>query len=257
MLVSEIPLQQLPHDVFNDIIKVSDVKTLLHLSKTDHIIKQLCLNDPFGKILLKFSKNPYFNPNVTSTVLNDFLNDLVGYDMEMLKRLQSSFGACLIGRNVSKQIILLNGNSNGKGTFLTLMNRLMGHLMVNGTLYANPKYYDSAYIVRLMEEDCVHLNYTNSLKRLSGGQIIYYKHDVLYDIFTIVIAQQDLITSTDAEFNKRLNVFHFKTKYVNNPYHVNEKLRLKRMIDVLLADQSTLPALLNFLLEGCREFLTL
>ena len=251
----------LPHDVFTDMIKHADMKTLWQLSRTDKTIKQLCLNDPFGKVLLEFSRNPYFNLDIKSTRLDDFLNDLVGHDMEMLKRLQTSFGACLIGKLFNKQIIVLDGDSNGKSTFLTLMNRVLQHRFVNGTLTASTKYYKDAYIVRFIEgEDWTNFNFVSTLKRLSGGDVIYARHDIFEHQFTIVIDQNraNLLTSqTDQAFNKRLNVFHFKTRYVHNPAFINvhDKSKIPNMIDLLLSDENVLPALLNFLLEGCREIM--
>ncbi len=83
----------LPYDVFNDIIKFSDMETLWQLYNTDQIIRKLCLRDPFMKVLVEFSTNPYFNLDAVSPILNVFLNDLG--DQEMLKRLQLNFGAAL------------------------------------------------------------------------------------------------------------------------------------------------------------------
>lgn len=239
-----------PHDVFNDIIKHSDMKTLVQLCKTDQTIKQLC--GPFGKVLLEFSNNPYFKPDVKSDLLNDFLNDLTGNDNDMLKRLQLSFGACLIGKNKLKQIIVLEGDSNGKSTFLTLLRKLLGYLFVNGSLELDTIYYDGAYLVNIIESN-QNINVISRFKELSGGYMSYYKHDPIEHKFTIVYTHDGNIDSTDKVFNNRLNLFNFKTRYVNNPPHVNEKLRITRMIDILFSDPSTLPALLNFLLEGCRE----
>lgn len=239
----------LPHDVFNDIIKFSDMKTLLKLYGTNHTIHQLVLNHPFSKVLLKFKTNPYFNLDATSTLLNDFLNDLVGNDIEMLKRLQTSFGACLIGKNISKQIIVLDGICNGKYTFRRLLQRLLGDLYVAGYLTANGnecKYYNDAYMVHFFDTSTWHtFNFKEKLKFLSDEP--KFTTMITTDINNI----QDL---NDVPYTKRLNIFKFKSIYVDQPHNINEKLRIPAMLRQL-DHPSILSALLNFLLQGCREVL--
>ena len=235
----------IPHDVFNDIIKFSDIKTLWQLYNTDQTIKQLCLNNPFVKVLVEYSRNPYFNLGITSTILDNFLNDLVGNDVEMLKRLQLSFGACLIKGNINKKIIILEGSSNGKSTFLALLRILMGCLYVTGSLHLPTKYYKDVHIVSI-SEDSQNANVVPILNQLCDE-----------DKFTIYAHNANTLTlQNKPNFNNRLNIFEFKTIYVNRP-NGNGKISIPNMLGgVLLADTNTLPALLNFLLEGCREVLT-
>lgn len=237
----------IPHDVFNDMIKHADIKTLWQLSNTDKTIKQICMDNPFYKVLLKFSTNPYFNLDAKSTVLDNFLNDLVGNDIEMLKRLQTSFGACLMGKNISNQIIVLDGFSNGKSTFLELIGKLFGDMYMRGAGLSeeDSKYYNNTHIVRLYDTSDWPMNFVSRLKYLSEDN----------PKFTMVIdPDTGHLASNDQDFNKRLNNFNFRTTYVNNPHHSGEKLKQPNMLNQLLLD-GALPALLNFLLEGCREVL--
>lgn len=231
----------LPHDVFNDIIIHTDIQSFIQLYHTDQTIKQLCINYLFDK-LLAFNNHPHFNPNVTSPLLNDFLNDLVGNDVDMLKRLQLSFGACLLDKKFNKKIIVLCGSSNGKWTFTRLLSLLLGHRFKYGSLRDTGLYKD-AYIVNITEETSYENNVLPILNQLDQE-----------NTFNIIYSHNKLILQDDNIFNKKLNIFNFKTVYVNNPVNINEKLRKPTMLSQL-DNPSTLSALLNFLLQGCREVL--
>ncbi len=244
----------LPYDVFHHIIKFADMKTLLQLYNTDQTIRQLCLKDPFMKVLVEFSKNQYFNLDATSTVLNDFLNDLC--DSDDLKRLQLSFGACLIGKNINKQIIVLDGSSNGKWTFKCLIGRLLGDLYVHGDINSDNRIYRDTYIVdfHILWQP---FNLVAKLKELSGGDSIWCKYDSYEPKFTTIVTTDimNIQAPNQPAYTSRLNVFKFKSIYVNRPQYINEKIRIPSMRYMLLSDKNTIPALLNFLLQGCRAVL--
>lgn len=233
----------MPYDIFNDIIKFSDMHTLWQLYNTDKIIRQLCLNDPFCKILVSFNTNPYFNLNATSAILNDFLNDLVGNELETLKL---SFGELLI-KNRGK-IIMLTGSSNGKSTFLYLIKILLNNIFKNGCLSLPITYYKSGYILSISETTYEINNTCEKLKLLSKGFNIIYTNNDITDVI-------DISTTLKADLlDKNLSICGFKTKYLNMPYQANHKVRVPQMID-LLTNKNVLSALLNFLLEGCRQCL--
>ena len=163
-------------------------------------------------------------------------------------------------KNLNKQIIVLDGICNGKYTFKRLLQRLLGDLYVAGYLTANGKgceYYNDAYMVSFVDTSTWHtFNFKANLKFLSGGDTIYCKHDPYEPQFTPIITTdinniQDL---NDVTYTKRLNIFKFKSIYVDQPHHVNEKLRIPAMLRQL-DRPSILSALLNFLFQGCREVL--
>lgn len=240
----------IPYDVFNDIIALADIQTIINLYNTDKTIRQLCLNYKFTKVLLDFRFNQYFNPQAKSSILDDFLNDIA--DPAMLKELQLSFGACLYGKNILKKIIVLNGRSNGKSTFLTLLRRILGYKYTYGSSIENPENYRDAYILNYMTHN---LNIPH-LKYLSGGETIYCKHDSYDPKFILVLETNDpLIIASTNSLQNRLKIFTFKTTYTNNIQGINEKIKIPYMDNKLSADKNTLSALLNFLLQGCREVL--
>lgn len=251
---------ELPYDVFNDIIMNADMKTLLHLYNTNSNIRELCMNDPFTKVLIEFSKNQYFNLDAESNTLNDFLNDITNHDKEMLKDLQLTFGSFLMGKPL-KKIIVLNGYCNGKSTFLSLLNQLLGYRYVNAAYSCdNYDYYQNAYILSFQEHDNSDFTYIPQLKMLSGGDSIFMKyHNTYTPQFNIVISQNNNFFSNDQVFNSRLKYYTFKTRYVNLiPVNVingvGQKLMNHHIKNLLLADNA-LPVLLNFLLQGCRDFI--
>src|SRR5438094_226713 len=138
----------LPYDVFNNIIQYADTALLFNLYHTNSMVRKICLTDPFTKIVVTFSKNPYFNLNATSPVLMDFLDDLTDNN-NMLKDLQLTLGNILMKKN---QIILLNGSNNGKSTFLVLLNRLFGNLFCK-MMITDINNDQDTYIVSLVESD--------------------------------------------------------------------------------------------------------
>ncbi len=244
----------IPYDVFNHIIIYADMKLLLNLYDVNSIIRKLCTG-PFMNVLLEFRKNPYFNINATSNQLNDFLNDLTGHDPEMLKDLQLTFGATLMGKNIAKHIIILDGSNNGKSTFLYLIRQLLGYRYVRGSDITDPhiENYRNAYIVNYIEPTRP-LN-ISTLKRLSGGDPFYYKQNYYDSKFTIIIAINQFNIPIDKILMNRFKILTFKTEYLDNGYNyhpvVNEKLRIIDMIDRFT--YCLLSAFLNFLLQGCRE----
>ena len=54
----------------------------------------------------------------------------------------------------------------------------------------------------------------------------------------------------------RLNIIRFRTNYKYHPLDANEKLIDVHMMDRLI-NNNTLPFLLTFLLQGCREILNI
>jgi phage/plasmid-associated DNA primase len=244
---------ELPYDVFNDIIMNADMKTILHLYNTNSNIRELCMNDPFTKVLIEFSKNQYFNLEAESNTFNDFLNDVTYNNKEMLKDLQLTFGSFLMGKPL-KKIVVLNGDCNGKSTFLSLLNQLLGYRFVNSTYSCDQfEYYQDAYILRFQEYEYHNLKYIPRLKQLSGGDNIFTGYNYNPQ-FNIVIAQNNNFDSYDQVFNSRLKYYTFKTRYVNVINGVNQKLMNHNIKNLLIADNA-LPALLNFLLQGCRDFI--
>lgn len=241
---------ELPYDIFNDIIMNADMKTILNLYNTNSTMRELCMNHPFTKVLIEFSagnpvsdsKNQYFNLDAESNTLNEFLNDVTNNDPAMLKDIQLTFGSFLMGKPYGK-IIVLNGDCNGKSTFLSLLNQLLGYRFVNGSLsHEQYEYYQDAYIVRFPETENLHPNhYTPLLKQLSGGDEIFMKYNTYNPQFNIVIAQNNNFVSNDQAFNSRLKYFTFKTQYVNVINGVNQKLMNHNIK--------------NLLLQGCREFI--
>lgn len=208
----------LPYDIFSNIIPFSDMKTIFNLYHTDKKLRELCLNDKFGKVLIRTSFHPYFNLNSKSNLLNQFLNDIC--DTEMLNKLQSKLASSLINKltiiiinsiedNVtdiqSDQFttnkMLLHGSYNGKTTLIQLLRKL------------------DIYIDVWQEE-----NDDSKLFNIKKGNIISYK----------------CIIKTDNPMTK----FKFKNFVM-----------IEDMIDLLWFDQDVLSSLLNFLLDGYRKSL--
>ena len=220
----------LPYDLFYKIIKHTDLKTILQLYHVDQSIRHICLSDPFTAILVKFSDNKYFNLDACSQRLISFLNDITGNDVNMLKKLQHSFGSWL--SNNVKNIIVLEGSMNGKSTFLRLLGRLFDINYVCTSISPYYKKYDNLDLV----------------------EIPVYKNSDLYDLydipeqllnfniyqinFNIIIVHNNPIT-----LKHDCTIFKFKSDYVYIPF----------MYDQLLLDTNTLPAFLNFLLQGCKQ----
>lgn len=226
----------LPYDIFHHIIKQADMKLLLNLYYTNQIIRKLCLNDSFTNILLEFSQHKHFNLGATSPLLTDFLNDLTDHDAIMLKHFQLTFGGILC-KNPSKQIIVLDGRSNGKSTFVCLISKLLKH---KKSFFENDdmSYYKN-HLVEFSEPNQPLDN--EKLKRLS-------------DEYMILITTCYLHKNFDTVVMNRLNIIRFRTKYMYRPLHENEKPIDIHMIGRLVHGNA-LPSLLTFLLQGCREIL--
>ncbi len=65
----------LPYDVFQHILKHSNMLTTLHLYNVDQTLRKLC-HSPFMTALLEYRKTEFFNPDIDFKRLDDFLNDL-------------------------------------------------------------------------------------------------------------------------------------------------------------------------------------
>lgn len=237
---------KIPYDVFNHIIHYATYDVLMNLYFVNKIIRKLC-NEPFCKVLLEFRKNQYFNEDATSDRLNDFLNDITGNDPEMLKDLQLAFGATLMGSG--KQVIVLNGYSNGKSTFVSLINQVLGYRYAMSSFDDfHPKYYTNAYIIHCVEPNQPVDKWI--LKRLSGGDSFYGVDD--YNKCTLLITANQFDIPDDRIMKNRLKKFTFRKIYTNNG-HVkpNKKQRIVNMRGQFM--HRDLQALLTFLLEGCRQ----
>ncbi len=217
---------------------------MLNLYNVNHIIRKLWLNEPFNKVLLEFIKNQFFNLNASSNQLNDFLNDLTNGDLEMLKDLQLTFGATLVGKNSSKQIIVLDGSSNGKSTFLLLLSHLMGHRYNEENFdYGDSECYQNAYIVMFSEPD---------------QPLIIPMLNELSLKFTMVICTNQFYMPVDTILINRFKKLTFKTTYINHGNNyipvTGKKRKIINYFDLISSDH-LLASLLNFLLQGCKESL--
>jgi len=84
----------IPYDIFSNVIPFSDMKTIFNLYRTDKGLRELCLNDNFGKVLIKMRHHEYFNLNAKSRSLDNFLTELT--DLEMLDKLQLKLSSSLV-----------------------------------------------------------------------------------------------------------------------------------------------------------------
>jgi hypothetical protein len=209
----------LPYDIFTNIIPFSDMKTIFNLYHTDRKLRELCLNDKFGNILIKTSNNKYFNLDVKSELLDKFLNDIT--NAEMLNKLQLKLATSLTNRlaiivinsieddvkdiqsnEIYENKIILYGFNNGKSTLVDLLRKL--NLKIN-------RYYE--------EDD------GDKLIHMDTGNTIDYKY-----IF-------------------KSNSPAVKFKFNNNFKHIVD------MRNLLRSDKNVLSSLLNFLLDGYRKSL--
>jgi len=223
---------KIPYDVFNDIINVSDCSTIINLYYTDKTIKNLCLKHPFAKVLLNFSKNPYFDLNAKSDILDDFLNNLSGNDKDMLRDIQLTFGSCLSGKNILGKNIVLYGYNNGKTTFVKLIREIFGKFYLCApTCEYIEKFRKNEYIVNLRDP----YGEVNNL--------------MPNDKYTIILEDCPIIY-----VNSQFKHIMFRTCYVSNPINLYHKKQNFYMVDILLQPKN-LSSLLNFLLIGCKDLL--
>lgn len=208
------------YDNFNEIIKFADISVQLNLYFVNSTIRKLLpmLNDTLVDALFTFCRNPYYNPNAKSALLNNFLNDLTGYDDYMLKDLQRTFGLILTKQH---QIIQLTGSSNGKSTFMFLLRKVFGVLYIRMLLGSFNK---NAYIIEIPD----------------------YRDQ---DKFKIKLSQSTIIIPTNKPLYGQIKTFQFKTEYTNFP-QPHQKLR-QNMEG--LNNPEVFSSFLNFLLEGCNN----
>lgn len=234
----------IPYYTFNNIITYSDMKTLICLYNTNSVIRNLCNKSRFMKVLLEFNKNIYFNPNIKSTTLNDFLNDLSGNDPNYLLLIQNTFGACLYGKNIKNHIILLEGKCNGKSTFLLLLRKLFGHMYSQTHLNNNS---DWRHVLFLEVIHCSIFEHSGYIKALSGGDDVYYKGIIISPKFTPILNDFYVDNNLHQSLERRLMRIKFQTKFRRDK-PINQEI-----VNFLLNDNNTMSALLTFLLQGCKN----
>jgi len=244
----------LPYDIFNHFIDITlnnDFNTLINLCYVDKEIEKMCLLRPFTKVLLQFKFNEFYNPTIKSEILTEFLNDISGNDVEFLKEIQLVFGSCLTGKNLMNKAILLQGNCNGKSTFLILLRKILGSLyqaVRPGVSDLQTLKYTS--VVSLSETDIS--NAVPLVKRLLGKDEIYTKYGNIKVNPNIIFHQNDDYGYEDLG---RIKKIKFRTRYVEFVNFHNQKLMCRFYTDKIYNNRDASSALLTFLLIGCRDVL--
>lgn len=248
----------LPYDIFNHIIDQADFNTLINLCYVDKKIRQMCLQRPFTKILLKFKFNEFYNPEAKSQALDSFLNDISGNDEVFLREIQLIFGSFL-SHNILNKIVCLSGWCNGRSTFLSLLRKILGDLYraIPGK-NINTSYIKHAKVLYIDESELCEETIP-ILKRLLGKDGIYDKYNNIqpnYNIdYNIVITDN---TNFTVKLGDRVQRLNFKTRYVANAIYNNDigcKIMDRHLTDRLRNDRDVLSAFLTFLLIGCRDML--
>ena len=215
----------IPYDVFSNIITLSDMKTIFNLYHTDRKLQELCLNNNFGKVLFKMSHNPYFNLHTKSNLLDKFLNDIA--DAEMLDKLQLKLANSLVDK-----ITIIATNSIKDNVNDVLSDQITNNNKILFYGYNNGKSTLIDLLRKLELSIDFYCEYHGKEK---------YDKNKLYDMITKNVIYCEHIIKTNTPITK------FKFNCINN--------NITNMRNLLVSDQNTLSALLNFLLEGYRKSL--
>jgi len=213
----------LSYDIFTNVIVFSDKKTIFNLYRTDKKLRDLCLNDEFGKVLIKMSDKPYFNLDTKSDLLDNFLNDMT--NAEMFNKLQLKLATSLIEKLIIIEIYSIRDNLNDiQFDQINTENKNLFSGFTNG----------KATLIMLL--------------RKLNLKIDYYRENISSD-------NKDQLYHLMSGNNIECKcIFKNSSHSVEIKFNNNFKLE-ERTRDLLLSDQNVLSSLLNFLLDGYRKSL--
>ena len=232
----------LPYDVFNLIIHYADMLTTLHLYNVDQTIRKLCCS-PYMTALLEYRRTEFFNPYATSTLLDDFLNDLTLKDDVFKREIQLLFGQLL---TKNRQFIMLVDKRNGKSTFVNLIRMVMGHRFLRGNI-------DECDLFK--EADVVNITGAINIGRLKS---LIAKDEFLtrYGRYRpdhhIIVDMNDLNNPNETIF-RRGSAIRFRTRYSQRGSDKTDKKPIDYELFSKLKDRHVLGAFLNFLLLGLKN----
>jgi hypothetical protein len=206
----------LPYDIFSNIISFSDMKTIFNLYRTDKKLREICLNDSFGKILIKTSNNKYFNLDAKSELLDKFLNTMI--DADIFDRLQLT-----LSRSLSDKLTIIISNAIGDD---------VNDIQSNQISTSKILFYgcDAAASPLI------------GLLRLLNLSIDFYLETIYDDNSLYNIETKD-------------EIYYHHIKESNDPIvKFGLKNNLRALLDIRnSSQQNILPSLLNFLLDGYRK----
>ena len=234
----------LPYDIFNHIITHVNVKTLWHLSYTNKTIRNICNHYPFYKVLSKVSNNKYFNLNVKSDILDQFLNNITDGDKDLLKELQCTFGIYLSDDEKLNSIVYLYGNYYNINTIMCMIIEIFDHSMLNLDNYP--------------------ICFKNIIKKykivnISLDSDMYFVIKSLCHQFNdLYFPEINIIIPTSCTYDD---------KTVFNIFKQFKQFKLLRLTGYPIINMSQIPigeitndilsSFLNFLLQGCKDVLNI
>lgn len=224
------------YDIFTTILQFTDIHTTYQLCFVDKTLYQLC-SKVHHLIPIIYNCNHIYNPYIHSDILDGFLNDISGNNIEYLKFIQHTFSSLLTNE---KRIILLTGINNGKSTFMYLIERIFYLHKINDINKIKDVPYEPGKILLMDEHETLYL-LPQSIE-IKNSAILINNLTSLIDkrVINLVKKDNDVIT------------IEFQTLYVNyitnNNHHKYIKYSIWHMI--ALFDNKSVSAFFNFLLEG-------
>lgn len=216
-----------------------------------------------GKLFTKIS-NAEYTDKIDCPRWLEFLDEIFGYDQELIDFIQKAVGYSLTGSTREQSMFILFGNGrNGKSVFLDIINDIMGSYTVNiqpQTLMVKQQSsgansdiarLDGARLVTTTEpNDGVRLD-EGLVKQLTGGDKVTARH--LYGNefefepeFKIWMAtnHKPIIRGTDDGIWRRLRMIPFNVQIPDHKVDKNLKHKLRK----------ELTAILNWAVEGVLKW---
>ena len=172
--------------------------------------------------------------------------------MEWLKYIQEIFGSCCTDNccTHNKMFVLWGDGSNGKTTFMELMQKVLGALIIKkvpsdviSDAGFNQKIPITTKIILIEEDDCNFQPDVAVIKSLLATD----------SSIRICLITNGYLKFPNNEFlNDQIIVIPFCAKFVYNAQGNNEFTKKSFILDELSSDGTILTALVNWMLEGAK-----
>lgn len=247
--------------------------------KDDHLsVKNGMINLKTGKLeernrfdYMTWFIDREYNENIDTSVINDFILDIMNNDKEVVDFIQMKLGYCVTGRTDNQEFMIWTGNgSNGKSLLFKLLNetlgdkiiRNLGEMALKGGQANNDSLYNAkdARILSYNEtEDDNDKSETKLnmklIKQLSGEDTVTtakkYKEEITYlPKYKLIITtnHKPKVNSQDLAVWRRILLINFMVKYIDNDKEM-------RLYDKELFDKGLLKWKDNKKMDKLREHL--
>ncbi|OOZ34944.1 hypothetical protein BOW51_11790 [Solemya velesiana gill symbiont] len=248
-----------------------------HLDRDDHLfgvengiidLRKNELVNPSADIYITKCSRATYDPEAPCPRWTQFIEEITGGDNELGIFLQQLVGYCLAGGNPEQMFVVLYGHgANGKSTFLSVLNWLLGEYCrtVDPSLFMVRRFQSSGGpredIVRLQGARLISTSEVGDgqvldedmVKRMTGddiltGRVPYGRHSVEFrpNFCPIMVTNhKPIIRGEDHAIWRRIRLVPFEQKF-------DADKRDKHLTKRLTAELS---GILNWALEGYRQYL--